>query len=281
MQLNKICIITCWYGAYPWFFSYFVHSCLHNPTIDFYIITDNKEIISKKPKNIKVISKTLEQITEVASEKLKFTVKIDYPYKLNDFKPAYGFIFSDLIEKYDFWGSGDIDVIYGSLRTFLTKKLLGRYDIFSFRPEYLTGSLTIYRNTKCINELFKKSKDFKKVFSSKSYYNFDECGFLFVPLWNGIPIDEIKSKIQSMTHIVVLENKDQRIRAYFDFNIIEGDIGGITWKKGRIFYKRQFEAMYYHLLKFKEKCFSKKNPKFISNKNIYYFSPTRIYKKHL
>lgn len=283
MRLPKfsIAIINCWYGPYPWYFQYFLHSCKYNPGIDFFIVTDNKETILRKPNNVTIVYKTLDQIKDTASEKLKLTAIIDNPYKLNDFKPAYGFMFNDLIEKYDYWGSGDMDVVYGSLRKFLTKKILERYDIFSFRPEYLTGSLTIYRNTKYMNELFMKSKDYEYIFSSKKYYNFDECCFLFSPLWEGTSIDKIKSKIESMTHLVNLENKNNRIRAYFDFHVIEGDIGGVKWENGRIFYKGKFEAMYYHLLKFKQNCITKYAPIAISKKHVYNFSPTRIYKRPL
>ncbi|MBC7935017.1 MAG: hypothetical protein H7Y86_06625 [Rhizobacter sp.] len=277
----SIVILTCWYGPYPWYLQYYIKSCEYNPGIDFLIITDNEELIPNKPLNVKVIYKTLQQISETAAIKLKFPVRIDYAYKLCDFKPAYGFIFADLVSGYDFWAAADIDLIYGSLRTFLTKKVLNAYDIFSFRPEYLTGSFTLYRNAPGINELFKKSKDYRKVFTSKTYHNFDECNFLFVPLWEEVPIENIRSKIESMTHVVFREKHKAKIRAYFDFNIVEGVVGGVKWKNGKIFFKQHYEAMYYHFLKFKEKCLNQAIPGFISNDHAYHFSETRIYKKRI
>lgn len=66
VALKRIAIISCWYGAYPWYFSYFINSCKHNPTIDFFIITDNRQPIPKKPVNVKVIYKTLEEIKTTA-----------------------------------------------------------------------------------------------------------------------------------------------------------------------------------------------------------------------
>lgn len=277
----SIVIISCWYGPYPWYLPYFLYSCKHNRSIDFVIVTDNKEAIPGRPPNVRIHYKTMEQIKTAASAKLKFPVRIDRPYKLNDFKPAFGFIFSSVIQQYDFWACGDIDVVYGSLRTFLTAKILNRYDVLSFRPEYLSGSLTVYRNKKYINELFKTSKDVRKVFSAGTYQNFDECGFLFVPLWNNVPLHMLKSKIQSMTHVVVAANDCKQIKAYFDFNLIEGDIGEVCWKKGRVFYKNRFEVMYYHFLKFKRTCITRNDPGPISNKHEYHFTPTRIYKKQL
>lgn len=57
----------------------------------------------------------MDEIKVTASEKLSFAVNIGYPYKLCDFKPAYGFLFPEIIKRYDFWGHGDIDVVYGNI----------------------------------------------------------------------------------------------------------------------------------------------------------------------
>lgn len=91
LKRTTIASIACWYGKYPWYFPYFLHSCSFNPTIDFYIITDNQALPDNKPENVKIIHKTLGEIKLSASQKLGFKVNIDYPYKLCDFKPAYCF----------------------------------------------------------------------------------------------------------------------------------------------------------------------------------------------
>ncbi len=147
-QHFSIAILTCWYGPYPWYLPYFIHSCKYNPTIDYILITDNKEPILNKPVNVKIIYKTLDAIKAQASKKLGFTVNIDYPYKLCDYKPAYGFLFPEIIEGYDFWGHGDVDVVYGNIRDFMTNELLNNYDIISSRHEYITGTFCLFRNNK-------------------------------------------------------------------------------------------------------------------------------------
>ena len=43
-------------------------------------------------------------------------VTLDRPYKLCDFKPAYGFIFGEYLKEYDYWGHCDIDIVWGDLR---------------------------------------------------------------------------------------------------------------------------------------------------------------------
>jgi hypothetical protein len=272
----KIGIITCWYGPYPWYFPYFIHSCSYNRTIDFIIITNNRHPIPNKPKNVKIINKTLEEIKIIASEKLGFKISIDFPYKLCDFKPAYGFLFPEIIKHYDFWGHGDIDVVYGNIRNFMTNEILNVYDVISARHDYITGTFCLFRNNEQTNALFMQSKDYKIVFESAQNFCFDECNFLFQELQNGASIFDYPNHIQSMTYVVQKAVKEEKLKAFFDFIIVEGTPGKIKWNKGKIIYKNKFEVMYYHLIKFKKDC---KKP-MISNPmpNSFYFTPTKILK---
>lgn len=251
---NTICLITCWYGPYPWYFPYFIKSCAYNGSIDFIIITENQVAVLNKPENVKFVYKTLNEIQSKASKKLGFEVSLTYPYKLCDLKPAYGYLFSELIEDYSFWGVSDIDIIYGNIRGFISEDMLQHYDIISGRHDYLTGSFCLFRNTEKINRLFMESKDMQQVFSSPQHYCFDECNFLFKELQNGRSIFEFPSNIQSMTYIVKKAENEGRIKAFFDFIIVEGVPGKITWEKGKVFYRDEFEAMFYHLIKFKTIC---------------------------
>lgn len=276
-KLTSIACITCWYGNYPWYFPYFLHSCSFNPTVDFYIITDNQTQIDNRPNNVKIIYKTLDEIRLSASQKLGFKVKIDYPYKLCDFKPAYAFLFRDIIKDYDFWGITDIDIVYGSIRNFMTEDILDNYDIISSRHDYITGSFCLFRNNDYINQLFMKSKDYKMVFSNPIHFCFDECNFLFEKLKTGISILEIDNPIESMTYIIKKEEKVNNLKAFFDFIIVEGLPGNIEWNTGRLVYKEMYEVMFYHLIEFKTSCTSHKILKPIPQK--YHFTKTAIMKK--
>lgn len=80
---HKIVIIICWFGNWPWYFRYFLHSVKFNPSIDFIIITD-EPIIEELPKNVKLIFKSLENIRELANEKMGFDVSLSSSYKLCD-----------------------------------------------------------------------------------------------------------------------------------------------------------------------------------------------------
>lgn len=275
MKLKSIAIIACWYGEYPWYFSYFIHSCRYNATIDFYLVTDNSDIIPNKPDNVIIINKKVEEFKKNASSKLGIEVKFDDPYKICDFKPAYGFLFPEIIEKYEYWGLCDLDVIFGNIRDFLTDEMLDEYDFISLRHDYATGCFMLFRNNEFMNTLFMKSKDYKEVLSSPKHYCFDECNFAWSDLDSGKSIFEIKTEIESFTYVVRKAEREKLIRAHFDFILIEGVTGRVTFDNGRVYYKNEFEGILYHLFGLKKIY----KPKKIHNKipDKFYISKTRIY----
>jgi len=271
---NSIAILSCWYGPYPWYFPYFIHSCSFNPTVDFIIITDNKELIPNKPENVKIIYKTLDEIKSTASEKLGFKVTISYPYKLCDFKPAYAFLFPEIVKDYNFWGQSDLDIICGDIRGFITEEMLDTYDFISVRHDYTTGCFALYRNNKKMNTFFMRSKDYKLVFSTPELYSFTECNFEWDNLAAGKSIFELETKIDSFTYLIKSAEIRKEIKAHFDFILMEGKTGKVVFDNGRIIYKKQFEAILYHLFWIK-RVTPEKQPHKIPDK--YYISPTRIY----
>ncbi|MBC7935016.1 MAG: hypothetical protein H7Y86_06620 [Rhizobacter sp.] len=274
MKKPSIAILTCWFGPYPWYFPYFIHSCVYNPSVDFIIITSNTESIAGKPANVKIVNKSQEEIISTATQKLGFKVNIDYAYKFCDFKPAYGFLFPEIIHDYDFWGHGDIDVVYGNIREFMTEEVLNNHDVVSSRHDYITGTFCLFRNNQQMNTLFMESKDYKKVFSEAEHFCFDECNFLFLELQNGASVFDYPDRIQSMTYVVKKAEREKRLRAFFDFIIIEGATGKIKWDKGKIIYKDMYEAMFYHLIRFKTEC---KRPKILCPiPDTFYFTPKKI-----
>ncbi len=105
MNRKNIVLIIPYFGKLPWYFPYFIHSCKFNSDIDFIILSDIKLV--GLPPNVKYFNYSLEKFRVIASKALGFEVVIEHGYKLCDFKPAYGYIFSNLIEEYDFWGHCD------------------------------------------------------------------------------------------------------------------------------------------------------------------------------
>lgn len=249
---SRIAFIITWFGEWPWYFPYFLHSCKYNPDIDFYIFSDNYLRESHCPQNVHLKKFSIDKFNRIASETLNLNIEITFPYKLCDFKPAYGLIYNDFISKYDYWGYCDIDIIWGDIREFMTDDLLQRYDVLSARHDYLTGSFALYKNNELNLNLFKQSRDYIKVFTNPSNYCFDETNYAFEEFGRKTHFSKIKTEIESMTHVVKRLESEKKLKVYFELQIIEGNPGNLNWNHGKLTFKDKFEIMYYHLIKLKD-----------------------------
>jgi len=202
---HKIAVVICWFGDWPWYFEFFVHSVRYNKSIDFIIITDSP-IIIPLPSNIRIINLSLSEIKVLAFQKLGFEVAIENAYKLCDFKPAYGLFFEDLLTGYDFWAHGDLDIILGNIRHFLTAELLDTYDVIALRHDYLTGYFTPYRNNTKLNNLFKISKHYRTVFANAKHFCFDETNFCFKQFSNQIHYSRVTGDVLNTAGIYNTSN---------------------------------------------------------------------------
>jgi len=251
--MKRIIFIIPYIGNYPWYFPYFLKSASYNPSIDFKILSDAAIPSHVKPDNIELIPYSLQQFNQDATKALGFNINVEKGYKLCDFKPAYGYIFSELVKGYNFWGYCDVDVIFGNIRSFMTEELLNEYDVISARHDYLTGCFALYRNNQTMRELFKQSKDYQKVFTQPRNFFFDETNFAFDEFEAGLHYSQIHTEVESMTHLVRRLQGENKIKAYFEFQIIEGFGGNMLWDKGTLIYRKEFEILLYHLVRFKRK----------------------------
>ena len=170
---NKIAIIIPFFGKWPAWFDYFLCSCSYNTSVDWLFFTDC-DIPVVNDKNIKFVEFSLNDFNNLASSKLDLQIEILHPYKICDLRPAFGVIFSDYIKNYDFWGYGDIDLIYGDLDAYFIEELLNNYDILSNHHRFMTGHLCIIRNKPKTVYLYKKDGVYKDVFKDPFYMGFDE-----------------------------------------------------------------------------------------------------------
>ncbi|MBS1600616.1 MAG: hypothetical protein JST75_20495 [Bacteroidetes bacterium] len=277
----KIGIVCCYIGKLPWYFDYFVLSCKYNPTVDFFLVVDDKSCAERKvPENIKFIYTSLREINILASQKLGFETNIVDSYKLCDFKPVYGLLFSEILTGYHFWGHGDIDLVFGNIRYFITDEILINHDVIAVRDDFLTGYFLLFRNNEQLVSLFTHSKDYKRVLSSSGHYCFDETNFHFKEFERKMNYAQVKSEIESMTHVVKKLSENGVIKSYFDFHVIEGAYGKLKWTKGKLLYKNKYEAVLYHLIKFKN-IYREKNNLLKKDRDLISFkiSPTKIYDK--
>jgi hypothetical protein len=231
--MKKICIVVCYFGKWPKWFNLYLKSCRYNPTVNWLFYTDCGKP-KNAPDNVEFIKGTLEDFNNLVSKKLGFKINIKSKRQLCDLKPAYGVILEDYLKNHDFWGYGDIDLIYGNIRKFITDSILKEYDVVSAKKEYLVGHFTLFRNCDKINRLHEEGP-YKKVFSDLKYHNFDESNWIFHrPAFDmESRIEQIicffehlkylifcrhkfneRLKIKSMTHIVKSLAKKDRIKIF-------------------------------------------------------------------
>lgn len=274
IKQKSIAVLICYFGKLPWYFEYFANSCKYNPSVNFFIITDNTRWHKPLPENIIIINKTMEEINDIATHKLGFSTHINNTRKLCDFKPAYGFLFPDLIRDYGFWGHGDIDIIFGDIRNFITDELLEKYELINVRHDFLAGYFLLFKNNEKMNTLFMKSRDYQKVLSSESHYCFDETNFQYDEFSDMMSLPKREQEVESMMHLVKRLEEESSIKTHFDHYVIDGVPGKLKWKKGKLYYRNKYEVLLYHLIMFKNIY----KPKRVGNiPDTYHISPTRIY----
>ncbi|MBQ3111120.1 MAG: hypothetical protein IJC69_08290 [Clostridia bacterium] len=185
MSQYKIGVITVWLGEFPDTFELWVKSVEYNPDVNFIFITDQD--YESKIGNLKIVKMTLEEIKQLAIEKLGMNIVLPRAYKLCDFKPVYGVIFDEYIKGYDYWGCCDIDLIFGNITHFTELYELKKYD--KFLDE---GHFALYRNTDECNNYYKKCGsyyNYDEVFTSENNFVFDERNRINnIYLFNGYPL---------------------------------------------------------------------------------------------
>lgn len=170
--MKSIVIIFPYFGTLPIQYKMWRASALCNPTVDFMFFTDADV---KSAKNIIVHKMTFSDFQGIAQKAFDFPITLDRPYKLCEYKQAYGLILQEYIKNYDFWGFGDLDLVYGDFRAFITDEVLGHKFLLGW------GHLTLLRNDDDANTYFMKQvkgyQNYKDAFTTSRITFFDEYGY--------------------------------------------------------------------------------------------------------
>lgn len=227
---KSICVVSCYFGRFPVYFGLWLKSCRYNPTVDFLIYTDNN-CKEELPPNVSIKQTKLEEIKRRTEEIVGFTVSLEKPYRLCDYKPLFGEIFKADLQKYDFWGYCDLDIIIGDIRKYITDDLLNKYDKIN-----RWGHLSFLRNTDECNERYKLNSvryGYKEVLTCTRDFGFDEYDYTSIYKKYGFPIfilpEEMYADIRARhkRFRVRNDNYDEQIfywengsvyRAYWDDN---------------------------------------------------------------
>lgn len=174
----KAAVIVVWYGPFPVWMKAFLIACSHVRSVD-WIIVHEAQAPEWVPSNVKLHHLSWTTFREQFEQRTGVIPPVKPDYKLCDTKVCFGHVFADLIEGYDYFGWGDLDLIPGALDRFL-EPLLGQYDAISFHGKMLSNHLVLFRNASAFRELYQEIPDYKEVMSSSKFSALDDLAFTAV-----------------------------------------------------------------------------------------------------
>ena len=173
--MKRVIVICPYFGKLPNYFDLWLTSASYNNDFQFVILTDDREEFSV-PENVRILRMSFDELRQLFQKKFDFSISLEEPYKLCDYKPTFAYCFNELLDlsKYSFWGHFDLDVIWGDLKKFLPTNSMEEYGKINH-----AAHLSLYRNDKMINEAFMRSickLNYKDILSSPVHFAFDEIG---------------------------------------------------------------------------------------------------------
>lgn len=171
----KKALIVPYFGKFNEYFPLWLKSCEYNSDYDWLIYTDDHTDYLFPP-NVHVKYTTFDSLKKKINALFDFEVILDNPYKLCDYRAAYGEVFQKDLIDYDFWGYCDTDLIWGQLSHFYTDDILARFDKISD-----AGHFTLYKNNEQMRTAYRILKsedclDYREVYSKPDNFAFDEWG---------------------------------------------------------------------------------------------------------
>ena len=170
---HRVALIIPYFGKWPEWIELFFYSCGRNPFVDFIFYTDcpsPKHLY----KNTIINSCSFENYKKLVSERLGIDYNIKSPYKLTDLKPFMGAVHSQELKEYDFWGFGDLDLVFGDLGIVVNEDNLKKYDLITTHSYHIAGHFTLCRNNEYYRNKCFNIKDWQNRLVDDKHYAFDE-----------------------------------------------------------------------------------------------------------
>jgi hypothetical protein len=182
---TSIRLIVPYFGERPPYLPLVVKSMASNPDVDWLLLTDAP--VPDAPPNVAVQVCEFADLAARIRGHFDFEISLERPYKLCDFRPAYGEIFREELAGYDFWGHCDLDVVFGRIRDHLPP------EAFAVDKILIQGNFSLYRNTAEAARWFRHEIDgisYRAAMTTPAAMHFDEMAGIYyilrdlgVPMW--------------------------------------------------------------------------------------------------
>ncbi|WP_425228652.1 DUF6625 family protein [Sphingomonas sp.] len=235
-QASLVILLT-WFGPWPAWMRFFLASCRYNPTVHWAIIGD-AEPPADVPPNVSFVTHSFAGYRALVAARLGIECAWPSAYKLCDLKPVLGYLHPELIAGYDFWGFGDIDVIYGDIRAIYDATVF-EHDIISSHPLITAGHLTLIRNSPRLNASFKRVRGWRGLLSRPDHRGFDEFQWshLFSELRGDTWFARVRQRLRSPSLPAKGYFVEQHSSALWPLPWIDGSTNYPEfwyWRRGRL-----------------------------------------------
>jgi hypothetical protein len=247
---RRIALVNVWFGPLPFYMPAFLLTCRWNPEVDWLIFSDAPPP-PNLPDNVRFLPLDMETLNRRSSEALGCAVRLtpSFAYKMCDLKLMYGLIFQQELQGYDFWGCCDMDIVWGSIKAFVTTSVLEGHDVITSRVGRISGHFCLFRNRPEWATLFRRVPNVAgRLAESDRYTGIDENGLTdvlqgyqssrFRRFWTsrvrGLPLPRVYWE-----RVLTSSGKHQR-------QMLADPSLRMRWREGRTFGAHGEEMMYLH-----------------------------------
>jgi Family of unknown function (DUF6625) len=189
MEANKTrraMVLIAHFGKLPEWFDVWLHTAKFNPGIDFHVF---QEVIStSQDGNVFFHYMTLKDCNQLPLLKVE-GCEIRNPYKFCDYRPLIAELFPEIISPYEYWGWGDLDVIYGDILSIVEPSFNRKFDYVSTGWQGESGPLGFLRNSEQVNRLWRLLPDVHSKLNDEKYVRIDERQFISLLKANDFSCD--------------------------------------------------------------------------------------------
>ncbi len=168
----KAAVLVSWYGPFPAWINAFLVSCSRVRTLDWIILHDTSPPLHRPP-NVRFMEFPWPAFRRRLFERCGVETPELPNYKLCDAKVFGGVAFEELFAGYDYFGWGDLDIVFGNLDDFL-KPVIGSPSVISFHRELLSNHLVLFRNTRDLRNLYQSVDGYAEKMKQPEYAALDD-----------------------------------------------------------------------------------------------------------
>ena len=180
-----------YFGRWPAWINLFIESCKWNPGVRWRFYTDCGEP-DNKADNVDYIHLSFGDYKALVRERLGVAFDPAEPYKLCDLKPCLAFVHERDVAGFEFFGYGDIDVVYGDIGKFYTEEVRERFNVLSTHPERLSGHFAVLRNAPAFRDAFRRIPEYRTLLEQPAHAAMDEGPFTSVLCLGGADLADNK-----------------------------------------------------------------------------------------